>query len=195
MPCSPRTSGQHGTSPAAPAPCVRDARRSVRPGMGRALRHLCRCPLTRHARGPRRSGPSQQPAAKPARGVPSTRRRRGATNALLRTGASSRPTALAAIQSAPLVVDDPHSSRDAAMPPHRRLRRPAPATPSRAPHGNDPSRRINASLRRSRQRLPRSCEVLFGHTDTPHGRYDNAYTRAVLGWEPIDSLVGYWSRL
>lgn len=59
----------------------------------------------------------------------------------------------------------------------------------------DAGRLLRRCLEVPLSRLPRTCEVLFGHTTTPHGRYDNTYTRAVLGWEPIDALAGYWSRL
>ena len=46
------------------------------------------------------------------------------------------------------------------------------------------------------ERLTSRCQVLFGHTNHHmNGKYDNTLTRSLLGWQPGDSLSGYWSRI
>jgi nucleoside-diphosphate-sugar epimerase len=42
--------------------------------------------------------------------------------------------------------------------------------------------------------LPSQNEVFFITSDLPHGRYRNDKARRLLGWEPQDKLVGYYTK-
>jgi nucleoside-diphosphate-sugar epimerase len=42
--------------------------------------------------------------------------------------------------------------------------------------------------------LPSRCEVYFVTTDLPHGKFSNAKTKRVLGWQPRDRLEGAWRK-
>jgi nucleoside-diphosphate-sugar epimerase len=60
----------------------------------------------------------------------------------------------------------------------------------------DAARAIRASLSVPLAELPSRCEVFFIMVPTlPHGRFKATKAADLLGWEPIDKLEGYFSRL
>jgi nucleoside-diphosphate-sugar epimerase len=58
----------------------------------------------------------------------------------------------------------------------------------------DAARAIRKSLEVDVADLPSRNEVFFILTDMPHGQYSNAKARRILGFEPQDSLEGYWRK-
>ena len=60
----------------------------------------------------------------------------------------------------------------------------------------DAARAIRASLSVSLSELPSRCEVFFIMVPTlPHGRFKAKKAQDLLGWEPVDKLQDYYSRL
>jgi nucleoside-diphosphate-sugar epimerase len=41
--------------------------------------------------------------------------------------------------------------------------------------------------------LPRPLELFHILADLPHGKYDNAKARRLLGWQPRDNLARLWA--
>ena len=51
---------------------------------------------------------------------------------------------------------------------------------------------IRAALTVDLAAMPSRCETFFCTSSLPHGRYSNAKTKALLGWEPQDLLTSYY---
>ncbi len=58
----------------------------------------------------------------------------------------------------------------------------------------DAARAIRRCLEVDLDTMPSSCEIFHITSDTPHGRYHNTKARDLLGWEPQDTLEGYWRK-
>ncbi len=58
----------------------------------------------------------------------------------------------------------------------------------------DAAQAIKRALEVDLQTLPSRFEVFFITTDLPHGRFPNARSRKLLGFEPRDALEAYWTK-
>ena len=56
----------------------------------------------------------------------------------------------------------------------------------------DAARAIGRTLEVDLETLPSRNELFFIVADLPHGAFSNTKARRLLGWQPQDSLEGYW---
>jgi nucleoside-diphosphate-sugar epimerase len=58
----------------------------------------------------------------------------------------------------------------------------------------DAGRAVRSAVEVDLHRLPSRCEIFFISADLPHGKYRTTKAKAMLGWEPRDSLEKYFRK-